>query len=109
MAALCLALIAAIASTASASRLARTARSCSPPTGPGDNLVHSARVRIRNYDCRSARHLMIHCDRFSYRHHGYCRFQGLRWYCSSRVLQGSSSSERCSAARGRLVSWIWLD
>jgi hypothetical protein len=71
--------------------------------------VHSAHVRTRNYDCASARHLMIHCDRFSYGHHGYCRFQHLRWYCSSRVLQGVSSSERCSATRGRLVTWIWLD
>ena len=92
-----------------ASPAATAARSCSPPRGPGDRLIHSGHVRIRNYNCRSARRLMIHCDRFSYGHSGHCNFHHLDWYCTSRPLRETASTERCSAAKRRLVAWIWLD
>lgn len=83
-----------------------SAADCSPPTGPGDNLVHSGGINIKHAGCDTARTVVIRCARFSGGNHGYCNAAGEKWYCRSTSFPGSK--ERCVSGR-KVIRWTWID
>ena len=94
---------------------AKTVR-CSPPRGPGDDLVHSGHIRANNVTCQTTRKVMLACDRFSYGHSGNCRAVGFRWRCTSKPIGGlahkHTHTETCThtlTGGARSIAWIWLD
>jgi hypothetical protein len=87
---------------------ARSATYCAPPHGPGDNLIHSANLRVKGINCAQGRAVALRCDGFSYGHYGHCNAVGIRWYCTSYAREGTSSHERCSAGF-RIMAIDWLD
>jgi hypothetical protein len=84
--------------------VARANQSCSPPRGPGDNLVHSTNLRAKRTSCRIARRVVLvstaHPDQ------GFS-VSGHEWTCRSTPFP--DSHERCSSDHHRLVTIIWID
>jgi hypothetical protein len=81
---------------------------CAPPPGPGDSLVHSRDLRVKQITCSAGRKVALACARFTYGHSGLCSSSGFRWRCTSTHPPGSESTQSCAAGR-RFMSIVWLD
>jgi hypothetical protein len=103
-----LAVVAVIGAYAPAPAKSAAARACAPPRGPGDNLVHSKNLHVKNITCKVGRTVALACTRFTYGHAGTCAAAGRRWHCTSTKPAGSESFQQCKVGR-REMSILWLD
>ena len=86
------------------------ATSCTPPRGPGDDLVHSERLRATGVGCDVARQVVLASTKGSggrFSEGAIFTVRGERWRCyASRFPR---SHQRCTSSSGAVVSIIWLD
>jgi hypothetical protein len=109
------AIVSAIALGASLAALASppgssAATSCRPPRGPGDDLVHSEKLRAGGVGCDVARQVVLASTngaggRFS-EGAGFT-VAGERWRCYASPFPGSH--QRCTSSSDAVVSIIWID
>jgi hypothetical protein len=83
--------------------------SCSPPRGPGDNLVHSSNLRASGVDCATARRVVLASTKGSGHFSEGVPFDvgGYKWRCYASPYP--NSHQRCTAYPGKVVSIIWGD
>jgi hypothetical protein len=93
---------------ASSASTGRAARTCAPPRGPGDSAVHSKDLRVANITCTTGRKVALACVRFTYGAAGACSAAGGRWHCTSTMLPGAASAERCVTGR-KSMRIVWTD
>lgn len=88
--------------------VAAVATNCAPPRGPGDNLVHSANLRVKGMTCSQGRVVALRCTANTYGHSGTCAAAGYVWRCTSYKQGALGSHQRCVAGP-RIMSIDWLD
>jgi len=81
---------------------------CAPPTGPGDNLVHSAGLRVTGITCSQGRTVALACTKYTYGHSGSCAAAGYTWTCTSKDVGVPQSTQRCESG-SRVMAIVWLD
>src|SRR4051812_30863399 len=72
-------LASALALASASAEASFPARHCSPPRGPGDNLVHSANLQVRGVSCSQGRAVALSCNKYFTARH--CTALGYRWWC----------------------------
>lgn len=84
------------------------ATSCGPPRGPGDNLVHSEKLRAEGVGCDVARRVVLASTKGSGHFSEGAPFvvAGRSWRCYASPLPGSH--QRCTSP-GAVVSIVWID